>query len=209
MSPEFLPFAMAALAGLVGGVWGFMEIVDEFKIESPRTFATGGAWLLVAVNFFAAAIVFLILISIAPAMQNWLSAFLTGLAWPTIFRNTSLKLSQPLDDQKSRETAAIRVEQAYASTQKLAMQLINGQLTSQRNRLLVKVRSNPAEIAAFAKNQIVLSPQQEDSEKATQFVDAIVLRAITDEEKKAYLIALILNRFGRATLEDFIRQSAK
>lgn len=207
MPAEILPFLMAGLAGLVGGIWGFSEIIGEFKIESGLAFRTGGAWMLVLVNFVAAAIVFLILITIVPTGQTWITALLTGMAWPTIFRNASLKLSQPLDDANSKNTAAVRVEQAYASTQKLALQLINGSLTQQRNRLLAQaIRYNLADILTFTRNQIAISPQQGETKETLDYVDTIIQRNITEEEKKAYLIAVLLNRFGRPTLEELLKK---
>lgn len=207
MPAEFAPFAMAALAGLIGGLWGFSEIIGEFKIESGRAFRTGGAWMLVLVNFVAAAIVFFILITIAPSTQTWITALLTGLAWPTVFRNTSLKLSQPMDDPNSKNTAAVRVEQAYASTQKLALQLINGALTQQRNRLLAKAtRYSLPDILSFTRTQVAISPQQAESKETLDYLDAIMQRGISDEEKKAYLIAVLLNRFGRSTLDELLKK---
>jgi hypothetical protein len=84
-------FWLTLLAGVVGAMWAMSEIVGEFRAETGRALRTSGAWLLVIVNFVAAAVIFLLAINLAPAARNWPSALFIGLAWPTIFRNLTFK----------------------------------------------------------------------------------------------------------------------
>ncbi len=119
-------------AGLVGFLWGMSEIVGAFKTETGRALNTGGAWLLVFFNFFAAASIYLVVANLVTGANTWLVAILVGLAWPTVVRNLSFKLAQPLQPEPLRDAAAVRLEEAYASVQALARQLINATLTRQR-----------------------------------------------------------------------------
>ncbi|MFN3983526.1 MAG: hypothetical protein ACK4SA_24405, partial [Caldilinea sp.] len=109
----------ALLAGLVGFLWGMSEIVGAFKTETGRALTTGGAWLLVFFNFFAAAAIYLIVANLVVGANTWLVAILVGLAWPTVVRNLSFKLAQPLQPEPLRDAAAVRLEEAYASVQTL------------------------------------------------------------------------------------------
>jgi hypothetical protein len=194
---------LTALAGLVGGVWAISEIVGEFRTETGRALRTWGAWMLVLINFIAAGVIFLLAASIAPSAKTWPTALAIGLAWPTIFRNLSLKLSQPITETLDGAPAAIRLEQAYANIQKLSLQLINGVLTRQRTRLLTDaLRFDLADLEKFARRMIALSPQSVDD----TIIDRVLDRDVDDEAKKAYLAALMMNTFTRSALDDFIRE---
>lgn len=52
--------AWGLVAGAIGFVWGLSEIIDAFKNETGRALRTGGAWLLIWLNFGAAAGIFLL-----------------------------------------------------------------------------------------------------------------------------------------------------
>ncbi|MGH9936285.1 MAG: hypothetical protein ACREAM_08565 [Blastocatellia bacterium] len=198
-------FWLAALAGAVGAVWALSEIVEEFRAETGRALRTSGAWLLVIVNFIAAAVIFLLAINLAPAARNWPSALFIGLAWPTVFRNVTLKLAQPLGEAKDAETAAIRLEQAYANVQKLALQLINSVLTRQRARLLGEaLRFDLEDIVKYARQMVAISPRQLDDK--LKWIDSLLERNIDEDAKKTYLAALVMNDFTRGALDDFIRE---
>jgi hypothetical protein len=167
---------------------------------------TSGAWLLVIVNFVAAAVIFLLAINLAPAARNWPSALFIGLAWPTIFRNLTLKLAQPLGEAKDAETAVIRLEQAYANVQHLALQLINSMLTRQRTRLLADaLKFELDDMVKFARQMIAISPQHVDD----TLIDKTLERNVDVDAKKAYLAALVMDTFTRGALDDFIRQNKK
>ncbi len=201
-------FWLTLLAGVVGAMWAMSEIVGEFRAETGRALRTLGAWLLVIVNFVAAAVVFLLAINLAPAARNWPSALLIGLAWPTIFRNLTLKLAQPLGEAKDAETAAIRLEQAYANIQKLALQLINSMLARQRARLLIEaLRFDLEEMAKFTRRIVTISPQQ--TPEKLKWIDSLMERNIDEDTKKVHLAALVMNDFSRSALDDFIRENKK
>lgn len=201
-------FWLTALAGAVGALWAMSEIVGEFRAETGRALRTSGAWLLVIVNFAAAAVIFRLTVRVAPGAANWPSALLIGFAWPAFFRNVTLKLSQPLGEAKDGETAAIRFEQAYANVQRLALQLINSMLTRQRARMVAEaLRSDLEEIAKYARRLGAISPQQLDDK--SKWIDSILERNIDEDAKKTYLIALVMNDFTRGALDDFIRENKK
>ncbi|MGH9754742.1 MAG: hypothetical protein ACREA2_18345 [Blastocatellia bacterium] len=208
-NPTFWPtFWLTALAGAVGAVWALAEIVGKFQAETGRALRTSGAWLLVIINFVAAAVIFLLAVRVAPEAANWPSALLIGFAWPTFFRNVTLKLAQPLGEAKDAEAAAIRLEQAYANVQKLALLLINSVLTRQRARAVAEaLRSDLEEIAKYARRIIIISPQQIDDK--SKWIDSILERNIDEDAKKTYLVALIMNDFTRGALDDFIRENKK
>ena len=194
---------LTVLAGAVGALWALSEIVGKFGAETGRALRTAGAWLLMIVNFLAAAVIFLMTVGVAPGARTWPGALLVGLSWPTLFRNLSLKLGQPLDEDKSRENAALRVEKVYADVQKLALQLINSRITRQRTRLLTAALSSDlAELEGFARRMIAISPQP----VADELIDQVMQRNVNEEAKKAYLAALVMNTFTRSALEDFIRE---
>ena len=198
---------LTMLAGSVGAVWALSEIIGEFRAETGRALRTSGAWLLVIVNFGAAALIFLLAINLAPAARNWLSALFIGLAWPTVFRNVTLKLAQPLGEAKDAETAAIRLEQVYANVQKLALQLINSVLTRQRARLLAEtLRFDLEEIVNYTRRMIAISPQQQKPDDKLTWIDSLLERDIDDDAKKTYLVALVMNDFTRGALDDFIKE---
>jgi len=194
---------LTLLAGSVGVVWALGEIVGEFRAETGRALRTSGAWLLVIVNFVAAAVIFLLAIRVAPGAANWPSALLVGFAWPTFFRNVTLKLAQPLGEAKDAEAAAIRLEQTYANIQKLALQLINSVLTRQRTRLLAEaLKFDLDDLVKFARRMIAISPQRVDD----TLIDKTLDRNVDEDSKKAYLAALVMDTFTRSALDDFIRE---
>lgn len=121
-----------------------------------------------------------------------------------MFRNASLKLLQPLDESKDRESAAVRMELIYANIQKLALQLINSRLTRQRMRLLVKAtRFNLADLEKYARQMSAISPQEIDS----NFIDQLMARQVDEDYKKALLVALVMNTFTRDALDDFLKEN--
>jgi hypothetical protein len=199
-------FWLTLLAGVVGAMWAMSEIVGKFHAETGRALRTPGAWLLVIVNFVAAAVIFLLAINLAPAARNWPSALFIGLAWPTIFRNLTLKLAQPLGEAKDTEAAAIRLEQAYANVQQFALQLINSMLTRQRTRLLADaLKFELEDMVKFARRMIAISPQHVDD----ALIDKTLERKVDEDAKKAYLAALVMDTFTRGALDDFIRENKK
>lgn len=197
-------FLLCLLSGSVGAIWALSEIVGEFGTETGRALRTCGAWLLVSVNFIAAAVIFRLAFEIAPETRNWPSALFIGLAWPTVFRNLSLKLGQPINETADASGSAIRLEQAYGNVQKLALQLINGVLTRQRMRLLSRVMgSDLKDLERYARRMSAISPQQ----VAPDFIEQVMQRAIDDDAKKAHLVALLMDNFTRGALDDFLKDN--
>jgi hypothetical protein len=202
MSLPWSILGLSLLAGAIGLVWGLSEIIDSFKNETWRALQTGGAWLLMGVNFAAAALIFLLVASLVNGADNWLTALLVGFAWPTVVRNTSFKLAQPLPSEQTGEAAAVRFEQAYARVQTLALQIINNSLTRQRRKLMGTVIQHDLQrLARYARTVTIASPLP--PEESEQFITNILRRNVEDEIKKALLAAFIL-RFGRDTLADFL-----
>ncbi|HKQ78330.1 MAG TPA: hypothetical protein VJ810_31815 [Blastocatellia bacterium] len=201
-------FWLTALAGAVGAVWALTEIVGEFRAETGRALRSSGAWLLMIVNFIAAAMIFLLAVNLFPSARNWPSALFIGFAWPTVFRNVTLKLAQPLNESKNVEAAAFRLERAYANVQSLALQLINSVITRQRARLLDEaLNSDLNELAKYARGMIAVSPRQMDKQAA--LIDQTLERKVDDDAKKAYLVALVMNEFSHSALDDFVSQRRK
>ncbi|MFN0123793.1 MAG: hypothetical protein ACKV2V_25100, partial [Blastocatellia bacterium] len=197
---------LSLLSGLVGAIWALSEIIGEFRAETGRALRTWGAWLLLAVNFLAAAVIFLLASGVVPALVSWPSALAVGFSWPTFFRNASLKLAQPINETTGGETAAIRVEQAYGAIQKLALQLINSRLTRQRTQLMSDAaRYSLDDLEKFARRMLAFSPQQIDP----KVIDEVLQREMDEDAKKAYLAALLMNTFTRSALDDFIRGRRK
>lgn len=197
---------MGLLAGGIGALWALGEIIGEFRAETGRALRTWGAWLLIVVNFIAAALIFVFAVSLVPTTRGWASAVLIGFAWPTVFRNVSLKLTQPLNDAPENEATAVRVEKLYAAIQRLALQLINSVLTRQRiNLMSTALHQDLPALETFARRMIAFSPQVVDP----AIVDQVLARQTTDEVKKAYLAALVMNTFTRSALEDFIKENKR
>lgn len=204
-------FAWGLMAGAIGFAWGLSEIIGAFKNETGRALRTGGAWLLVGLNFGAAAGIFMLVASVVPDANNWLTAVLVGFAWPTIIRNTSFKLAQPLQSEPTRETAVVRFEQAYGTIQDLARQLINNTLTLQRMQLVTSATQYDLDVLErYARLAQIASPlQEEQGASADSYIDRIMQRQMDEELKKAYLAAFILTHFGRDTLDDFLTGQRK
>lgn len=215
-------------AGLVGFLWGMSEIVGAFKTETGRALNTGGAWLLVFFNFFAAAAIYLVVANLMTGANTWLVAILVGLAWPTVVRNLSFKLAQPLQPEPLRDAAAVRLEEAYASVQALARQLINATLTRQRMQLVAQaVELDLRELEKMARLAVIAAPlppkaakpappaagddtPPPDSDEAPpDFITQIMQREASSDIKKAMLAAFILEFFDRRTLEEMVRDLRK
>jgi hypothetical protein len=220
--------AWALLAGLVGFLWGMSEILGAFKTETGRALKTGGAWLLVFFNFFAAAAIYLVVANLVTGANTWLVAILVGLAWPTVMRNLSFKLAQPLQPEPLRDAAAVRLEEAYAAVQTLARQLINAALTRQRMQLVAQaVELDLKELEKMARLAVIAAPlppgappprQPEDDagaplpgeeETPRDFITLIMKREVGNDIKKALLAAFILEYFDRRTLEEMVRDLRK
>ena len=140
----------------------------------------------------------------APPAKTWPTALAIGFACTTIFRNASLKLTQPITENQNNEAAAIRLEQAYANIQKLALQLINSVLTRQRTKLMTSMlQYDLTTLEQHARRMIALSPQPMEDD----LIDRAMKREVNDEIKKAYLVALVMNTFTRNALEDFIKEN--
>jgi len=196
------------LAGAVGLFWGLSEIVGAFKNETGRALTTFGAWLLIVLNFAAAALVFLFVASIIPNANTWITAVVVGFAWPTVIRNTSIKLAQPLQPKKTTEAAAVRFEQAYAAIQDLAYQLINNPLTRERTRLVMRaLRYDLAALEQMARLVAISAPMQTEANKTPdQYITEIMQRQSEEPIKKAYLATFIINGYGRGTLDDLTKE---
>lgn len=199
-NPSFL---LSLLSGAVGAIWALSEVMGEFKTETPRALRTAGAWLLVAVNFLAAAVIFRLTVELVPNARGWPMALLIGFSWPTVFRNLSLKLTQPIS-ATDNDAPAIRLEQAYSNVQRLALQLINSVLTRQRMRLLNRVMQfNLADLERYARRMSAISPQQINQE----FIDKVMQRPVDDDAKKAHLVALLMDNFTRDAIDDFLKEN--
>ena len=211
MAIELPNLLYCGVAGLIGFIWGLGEIVSAFKNETGRALATAGAWLLILLNFVAAAGIFLLTAAIIPEANNWLTAIFVGFAWPTVIRNASFKLAQPLQSDNGQEQAAIRFEQAYATFQGLARSLINNALTRQRIQLVTSATNyDLATLERYARLALIASPLQTgDGLPAADFIDAIIARPGTEEIKKALLAAFVMANFGRDMLQDFIKERMK
>ena len=211
MAIELPNLLYCGVAGLIGFIWGLGEIVSAFKNETGRALATAGAWLLILLNFVAAAGIFLLTAAIIPDANNWLTAIFVGFAWPTVIRNASFKLAQPLQSDNGQEQAAIRFEQAYATFQGLARSLINNALTRQRIQLVTSATNyDLATLERYARLALIASALQTgDGLPAADFIDAIIARPGTEEIKKALLAAFVMANFGRDMLQDFIKERMK
>jgi len=211
MAIELPNLLYCGVAGLIGFIWGLGEIVSAFKNETGRALATAGAWLLILLNFVAAAGIFLLTAAIIPDANNWLTAIFVGFAWPTVIRNASFKLAQPLQSDNGQEQAAIRFEQAYATFQGLARSLINNALTRQRIQLVTSATNyDLATLERYARLALIASPlQTADGLPAADFIDAIIARPGTEEIKKALLAAFVMANFGRDMLQDFIKEQRR
>lgn len=198
------------LAGLISAIWGLSEIIGKFNLDTGRALRTGGAWMLIGVNFLAALISYCLVVALIPAANNWGAAILIGLAWPTVLRNTSIKLSQPIDNQGQKE-AMVRFEEVYARIQNLAQLMINGVLTRQRLALAGELSTLSLKtLERHARQALVLSPLQEEQKMPDDsYVDEIMQRDADDTVKKSLLIAVVLNYFGRDTLNDLIKKERK
>lgn len=198
------------LAGLIGLFSGLIELIGAFGNESGRALRTFGAWLLLIVNFLGAALIYVLVASVAPSALNAWAAIVVGLAWPTVVRNLSIKLGQPIEADANQQTAALRLEQAYATLQKLSKQMIDGTVVRQRMRLLRELTElDFAELDRLARMAVVLS-KQTDPVEALDYINKLTADTGTDSEvRKAMLAAYILNNFGRDLLEDELNQHKK
>ena len=198
------------LAGLISAIWGFSEIIGKFNLDTWRALRTAGAWMLIGVNFLAALLSYLLVAALIPSANAWGAAILVGLAWPTVLRNTSIKLSQPIDNQGKKE-AMVRFEEVYARIQNLAQLMINGVLTRQRLALAGELSTLSLKtLERHARQALVLSPLQEEQKMPDDsYVDEIMQRQVDDTVKKSLLIAVVLNYFGRDTLNDLIKKDKK
>ena len=198
------------LAGLISAIWGFSEIIGKFNLDTWRALRTAGAWMLIGVNFLAALLSYGLVAALIPSANSWGAAILIGLAWPTVLRNTSIKLSQPIDNQGQQE-AMVRFEEVYARIQSLAQLMINGVLTRQRLALAGELNTLSLKtLERHARQALVLSPLQEEQKMPDDsYVDEIIARQVDDAVKKALLIAVVLNYFGRDTLNDLIKKERK
>ena len=205
--PVTQTLAWSLVAGFVGLLWGFGEIVGAFKNETGRALRTGGAWLLVLFNFAGAAIAYLLASSIIVGANTWMMAIAVGLAWPTMIRNITFKLTQPLQPDVKSDTFAIRLEQAYASVQALARQLINAALTRQRMKLVTRAtKLELPDLERQARLAVISSPLATvEGGPPSEYTDRVMAREVEADIKKALLAAFILQWFDRQTLEDLLK----
>lgn len=199
----------ALLAGAIGLLWGLGELVGAFKNETGRSLRTGGAWLLLLLNFTAAAVTYGLVVAVVNGANSWLTAVAVGVAWPTVIRNTTLKLVQPLQPDANRENLTLHFEQAYAAVQSLAQQLINAALTRQRMKLFT--RAIALDLAALEKRvrlTVIAAPLPPavGDESPDAFITRIMEREDDDDIKKALLAAFLLQYFDRTTLEDTLKE---
>ena len=96
--------------------------------------------------------------------------------------------------------------------QDLASQLINSELTRQRLTLIgdatkLEIRT----VERYARMALIASPLQEkQGMPASDFIDRILNEEKwSNEIKKAYLAAFIINNFGRQVLLDALRNERK
>lgn len=203
-------FLLSLLAGAIGLSWGFAEIIGAFKNETGRALRTGGTWLLMLLNFAAAMLTFLLVAYIVPDANTWLAAVACGLAWPTILRNTTIKLVQPLQAGKEDDSFVLRFERAYGSIQALALQLINTSLTRQRMKLVTQATTvELAELEEYVRLAMIASPLPQVAGDGQEYIDRIMQRDDPEKLKKAYLAMVILQFFDRATLDDMLRERRK
>lgn len=194
----WLQFAL--LAGLIGLFSGLIELINVFGNESLRSLRTFGAWLLLGVNFFGAALIFVLVSGAAPGVLNAWGAIVVGLAWPTVVRNLNIKLGQPIEGDPSQQ-AALRMEEAYNTLQKHAKQMIDGAVVRQRMRLLRELTElEITEMERLARRTVALSTQA-DPKPALAYITEIINEPDV-EVRRAMLAAYILNNFGRDVLED-------
>lgn len=198
------------LAGLIGLLWGLSEIIGKFNIDTVRALRTGGSWVLLVVNFLAAALCFIVIAAFVAGANNWGVAIIVGIAWPTVIRNASIKLSQPLDGP-NQEQAAVRFEQAYGQVQRLCQLMINKALTRQRLNLMTELLQLPLEtLEHHARIALIASPLQHDQGMPSDnYIDQIMKKKDDETVKKALLTATVLNYFGRETLDDLLKQERK
>ena len=203
---------LIVIAGAVGFAWGLSEIVDAFAFDTGHALRTGGAWLLLLTNAFAAAGTYVFIASIVPGLDTWYAALLTGLAWPVVIRNANIKLAARMTDAATSDdppSAAIRFEQIYARFQNLARRWINAALAWQRVQLIIRAtQCELADLASHARLLLVASPLQE-GEEASAILDNIISGSDADDKKKALLAAFILTNFGREALDAFVRQKKR
>ena len=197
------------LAGGIGLLWGLGELIGAFKNETGRSLRTGGAWLLLLLNFAAAAVTYGLVIALVSKANSWLTAIAVGIAWPTVIRNTTLKLVQPLQPDANRENLTLHFEQAYAAVQNLAQQLINAALTRQRMKLFT--RAIDLDLIALEKRvrlTVIAAPLPPSTgdESPDAFITRIMAREGDDDIKKALLAAFLLQYFDRTTLEDTLKE---
>lgn len=197
----------ALLAGAIGLLWGLGELVGAFKNETGRSLRTGGAWLLLLLNFAAAAVAYGLVVAVASGANSWLTAVAVGVAWPTVIRNTTLKLVQPLQPDASDESLALHFEQAYAAVQALARQLINAALTRQRMKLVARaIELDLAALERHVRLTLIVAPLPITGDESTDsYVDKIMEREVDDDIKKAHLAMVLVQLFDRATLEDALK----
>ncbi len=215
LEPIISHVLLVLVAAAVGFVWGLSEIVGAFKFDTRRALATGGAWLLLLTNAFAAGGIYLFIATLIPGLDTWYSALLIGLAWPTVIRNANIKLAASmqaapsLNEAGDREAAAIRFEQIYANFQNLARQMINAALTRQRIKLVTRsTRLDLTRLEGHARTLLRASPLQGGDMPGDDYIDKI-MQLNTDEIKKVGLAVFILEKFGREALDDFIRQQGQ
>jgi len=209
--PAVQLIAFASVAGLISAAWAVItELVSQFEAETGRALQTGGARLLLAINFVAAATIFLVVATNLADANYVATALVVGVAWPVVIRNMSIKLAQPIQSDDLRNTAVVRVEEAYAGLQSLSLRLINTVLTRERMRLINRATEvNLSVLETKARNALIASPKAPAGDGAPDaFVDKIMAKAGAKEEiKKAYLAALILEHYDRRLLEEMIKEA--
>ncbi len=208
-------FAYAMVAGLIAAAWAVFELVGEFEVETSRALRTGGARLLLGINFIAAVSIFLIVATNVVGANNPATAFLVGIAWPVVIRNLSFKLAQPIQSDDLNKMSVLRVEEAYASLQSLSRRLINTVLTRERMRLVNRATDVKLSLLeSKARNALIASPVAPvlpgGAGSADEFVNKIMQKEGAKEEtKKALLAALILQYYDRHLLEEMIKEAER
>jgi len=215
---QLLP--LAALSAAVGVVWGLSELVSAFALDTGYALRTLGAWLLLLVNAFAPAFIYVLAASFFPDLYAWQAAVAIGLAWPVVIRNLhfnfSARIADAASDDSVDQAASVRFEQIYTNFQSLAYRMINAQLAHQRAGLITRVVTDCDlnDLEAHARRLCIAQPvpmrderenENLSNERCSEYINDIMMRESVDE-KKMYLSAFIINYFGRASLEEFIRQ---
>ena len=176
------------LAGFLGAVWAFTEIVQTFASDLRRVFRTGWTWLFIGVNVAFTSLAYAIVQGVAGDVNPWWLALAAAAGGESLLR-TQVNLFQPLHPAYPA-AALLPFSALYSRFQDFCHFQIDQALISERMDLLEEAVQLPEKVL---RQRMILRHQAtmlHSSEELERFLER--LEKHEDEHTRKILMASYL-----------------